>query len=57
MNEDIIVYIASHKEYKFPELKNYVPIHVGAALTDKRFCELTDWQGDNISKKTLIIAN
>lgn len=51
MNEDIIVYIASHKEYKFPELKNYVPIHVGAALTDKRFCELTDWQGDNISKK------
>ena len=48
---DIKIIVAAHKEYKMPEGDMYLPVHVGAALSDKDFGYQRDDQGDNISVK------
>lgn len=45
------IYIALHKECELPELENYVPIQVGAALHDKLSYLTDDAKEDNISEK------
>ena len=55
MNQDAIIVIATHKEYKMPKDKLYLPLHVGAeGKTDAEGNELDigyikDNTGDNIS--------
>ncbi len=44
------IYIVTHKKYKMPDVKDYQPIQVGAALHDD-LGYLKDSDGDNISKK------
>ena len=44
----IVIYVASHKPYRFAEDPLYVPLQVGAALNPP-FCALRDNEGDNIS--------
>lgn len=48
---DIKIIVAAHKEYKMPEGDMYLPVHVGAVLSDKDFGYQRDDQGDNISAK------
>ena len=43
------IYIATHKEYNFPRIEGYIPIHVGKALTDLDLGIIGDNTGDNIS--------
>lgn len=43
------IYVVSHKEYKFPNTKEYIPIKVGISKDD--FAILSDSNGDNISDK------
>ena len=55
---DITVYIAKHhkdkalkEDVEYPDF--FIPIQVGAALTDVRVSEVTDDKGDNISKRNV----
>ncbi len=43
------IYIATHKEYEFPQISGYIPIHVGKALSNKKLEIVTDNTGDQIS--------
>ncbi len=43
------IFIASHKEYSFPNDSGYTPIHVGAALSSKTMSFSPDNNGENIS--------
>lgn len=43
--------MATHKKFNDYKITNYVPIQVGAALTNNRFGYLSDDQNYNISKK------
>lgn len=47
------IYILTHKEIdnKNIDLSNYIPIQVGAALSDKDICEIKDNTNNNISYK------
>lgn len=57
MNNDVKIIIATHKEYRMPKDKMYVPVHVGAeGKTDEQGNPLDlgytkDNSGDNISEK------
>ena len=51
MRKDITVIIAAHKEYRMPEDPMYMPVHVGAALSDRDFGYAKDNTGENISSK------
>ncbi len=48
---NVSVYIAATHPYDFPTDPMYIPIHVGKALSDDRFTDVTDDTGDNISQK------
>ena len=48
--KDIKIYVATHKKAKLPDLEEYIPLQVGAALHDD-LGYLRDDKGDNISKK------
>uniref|UniRef100_UPI003009E611 DUF4422 domain-containing protein n=1 Tax=Acinetobacter ursingii TaxID=108980 RepID=UPI003009E611 len=43
------IYIATHKDYSFPQIAGYIPIHVGKDLTDLNLGIIGDNTGDNIS--------
>ncbi|MEN8357264.1 DUF4422 domain-containing protein [Acinetobacter towneri] len=43
------IYVATHKEYTFPNIPEYIPIHVGKVLTDLELNIQGDDTGDNIS--------
>ena len=43
------IYIATHKDYNFPQIAGYIPIHVGKDLTDLNLGIIGDNTGDNIS--------
>lgn len=43
------IYIATHKEYEFPQIEGYIPIHVGKELSSKNLGIVADNTGDNIS--------
>lgn len=47
MNTEI--YIATHKDYNFPQIESYIPIHVGKDLTDLSLGIIGDNTGENIS--------
>ncbi len=49
-NYSVKVIIATHKQYKMPEDKIYLPLHVGAALSEEDFGYQKDNTGENISK-------
>ena len=51
MNENIKIYVATHKRAQFPDCGIYVPIRVGSALNDENFGFVRDDTQDNISKK------
>ena len=40
------IYIATHKEYEFPQISGYIPIHVGKALSNKKLEIVTDNTGN-----------
>ena len=44
------IYIATHKDYSFPQIAGYIPIHVGKDLTDLDLGIIGDNTGDNISE-------
>lgn len=48
---NIKILVAAHKPYWMPEDKMYLPIHVGAAGSDKDLGYVRDDSGDNISDK------
>jgi hypothetical protein len=43
------IFIASHKEYSFPNDPGYIPIHVGSSLSFQKMSFLPDNNGENIS--------
>ncbi|WP_335992415.1 DUF4422 domain-containing protein [Acinetobacter pittii] len=43
------IYVATHKAYTFPDIPEYIPIHVGKALTDLDLNIQGDNTGENIS--------
>ncbi|EXE25489.1 MULTISPECIES: DUF4422 domain-containing protein [Acinetobacter calcoaceticus/baumannii complex] len=43
------IYVATHKAYTFPDIPEYIPIHVGKALTDLDLNIQGDDTGENIS--------
>jgi len=45
----IEIYVATHKAYEFPNLKEYLPIHVGKAGSSLDLGIIGDNTGDNIS--------
>lgn len=45
------IYILTHKQFDAPKIKDYVPIHVGAAGKNDDFGYIKDSTGDNISLK------
>lgn len=45
------IIVATHKQYEMPDEDIYLPLHVGAACTDKDFGYCKDNTGDNISAK------
>ncbi|QIO06849.1 DUF4422 domain-containing protein [Acinetobacter shaoyimingii] len=45
----IEIYVATHKDYIFPDIEIYRPIHVGKALSDLELNIQTDNSGENIS--------
>jgi hypothetical protein len=45
------LYIATHKNYWFPDFEKYKPLYVGAAYSQDRFTELCDDNGISISYK------
>lgn len=49
--KEITVIIAAHKEYRMPEDSMYLPLHVGAALSDKELGYTKDNTGENISER------
>ncbi|MBR3350182.1 MAG: DUF4422 domain-containing protein [Solobacterium sp.] len=51
MADDIRIVIAAHKEYRMPSDPMYLPLHVGAALSDKELGYIKDNTGDNISER------
>lgn len=51
MSEKVEIFVATHKKFKKFEMEGYIPIQVGAELTDSRFGYLTDNEDDNISSK------
>lgn len=50
-NEDVKIYIATHKKFHVPKIDGYQAIEVGAALRDNNWDFLKDNEGDNISNK------
>lgn len=48
---DVTVIVAAHKPYRMPSDPMYLPLHVGAALSDEDFGYTKDNTGDNISGK------
>lgn len=46
----IEIYIATHKEYSFPAIPEYIPIHVGKKRSSDDFGIIGDDKGDNISE-------
>ena len=57
MSCEIKLFVSCHKLSVLPECKLFVPIHVGAAISDKQMNMLRDDTGDNISSKTETIVN
>ena len=51
MNKNVIIIIATHKEYKMPHDSMYLPVHVGAEGKDIELGYAKDNTGDNISGK------
>lgn len=49
--EEIRIIIAAHKEYRMPQDQMYLPLHVGAVLSDQDFGYVRDDSGDNISER------
>jgi len=45
------ILVATHKQYNFPHISHYTPIHVGRALSNTDLGYLTDNTGENISNK------
>lgn len=51
-NNDISIYVVTHKDIKFSKRKGYKIIHVGAAIDDKEILNaINDNTGENISTK------
>lgn len=48
-NMSVEIYIATHKEYEFPQIDGYIPIHVGKELSSKNLDIATDNVGNHIS--------
>ncbi len=48
-NPSVQIVIAAHKAYEMPQDSLYLPVHVGAALSDKQLGFQRDDEGDNIS--------
>lgn len=48
---DIKIIVAAHKEYEMPTDGIYLPVQVGAALSEKQLGYQRDDTGDNISRK------
>ena len=49
--KDVKVIIATHKKYKMPKDKLYLPLHVGASINNKDLGYIKDNTKKNISKK------
>lgn len=47
--KEIGMIVAAHKEYRMPSDPMYIPVHVGAALSDREFGYTKDDTGENIS--------
>ncbi len=50
-NNDLQIFIVTHKENYIPNIEGYSPIEVGAFFHDKKICDIRDNIGDNISSK------
>ena len=50
-NEEMKIYIATHKNFQTPKLDGYQVIEVGSALRDSNWNFIKDNDGDNISNK------
>ena len=45
------IIVATHKAYEYPKGEAYLPLHVGAKVSDKKLEIARDDTGDNISEK------
>ena len=48
------IVVATHKKYQMPSSKIYLPLQVGASLSEADFGYQKDNTGDNISKKEIL---
>lgn len=46
----VVIIIAAHREYEFPDDKGYMPLHVGKTLNPQNYGFQGDNTGDNISE-------
>ena len=51
MSSNIKIFVSCHKPCILPKCESFIPIHVGAAISDKKMAMIRDDTGDNISSK------